>query len=48
MAYACQNDKDQDFERWIENYRNKSEFSPSQKVNYTYMKRSFDNFVANA
>lgn len=47
MAYACQNDKDQDFERWIENYRNKSEFSPSQKVNYTYMKRSFDNFVAN-
>lgn len=48
MAYACQNNKDQDFERWIENYRNKSEFSPSQKVNYTYMKRSFDNFVANA
>ena len=48
MAYACQNDKDQDFERWIENYRNKYEFSPSQKVNYTYMKRSFDNFVANA
>lgn len=45
MAYACQNDKDQDFEKWIENYRNKSEFSPSQKVNYTYMKRSFDNFV---
>lgn len=45
MAYACQNDKDQDFERWIENYRNKSEFSPSQKDNYTYMKRSFDNFV---
>ena len=48
MAYACQNDKDQDFEEWIENYRNKSEFSPSQKVNYTYMKRSFDNFIANA
>lgn len=48
MAYACQNDKDQDFEKWIENYRNKSEFSSSQKVNYTYMKRSFDNFIANA
>lgn len=45
MAYACQNDKDQDFEKWIENYRNKSEFSPSQKVNYTYMKRSFDKYV---
>lgn len=48
MAYACQNDKDQDFEKWIENYRNKSDFSSSQKVNYTYMKRSFDNFIANA
>lgn len=45
MAYVCQNDKDQDFEKWIENYRNKSEFSPSQKVNYTYMKRSFDRYV---
>lgn len=45
MAYACQNDKDQDFEKWIENYRNKSEFSPSQKTNFTYMKKSFDNFV---
>lgn len=48
MAYACQNDKDQDFEKWIENYRNKFDFSSSQKVNYTYMKRSFDNFIANA
>lgn len=48
MAYACQNDKDQEFEKWIENYRNKSDFSSSQKVNYTYMKRSFDNFIANA
>lgn len=48
MVYACQNDKDQDFEKWIENYRNKSDFSSSQKVNYTYMKRSFDNFIANA
>ena len=45
MAYACQNEKDQDFEKWIENYRNKSEFSPSQKVNYTYMKKSFDNYI---
>ena len=45
MAYACQNDKDQDFEKWIENYRNKSEFSQSQKVNYTYMKKSFDNYI---
>lgn len=45
MAYACQNEKDQDFEKWVENYRNKSDFSSSQKVNYTYMKRSFDNYT---
>lgn len=45
MAYACQNEKDQDFEKWIDNYRNKSNFSPSQKVNFTYMKQSFDNYT---
>ena len=45
MAYACSQDKDQDFEKWINNYRNKSDFSPSQKVNFTYMKRSFDNYI---
>lgn len=45
MAYACQNEKDQDFEKWVDNYRNKSDFSSSQKVNYTYMKRSFDNYT---
>ena len=45
MAYACQNDRDQEFENWIGNYRNRSDFSPSQKVNYTYMKRSFENYI---
>ena len=45
MAYACSQDKDQDFEKWISNYRNKSNFSPSQKVNFTYMKQSFDNYT---
>ena len=45
MAYACLQDKDQDFEKWIDNYRNKSNFSPSQKVNFTYMKQSFDNYT---
>ena len=45
MAYACQNENDQDFEKWVQNYRNKSDFSSSQKVNYTYMKRSFDNYT---
>ena len=45
MAYACSQDKDQDFEKWVDNYRNKSNFSPSQKVNFTYMKQSFDNYT---
>ena len=45
MAYACLQDKDQDFEKWVDNYRNKSNFSPSQKVNFTYMKQSFDNYT---
>lgn len=45
MAYACSQDKDQDFEKWIDNYKTKSDFSPSQKTNFTYMKRSFDNYL---
>ena len=45
MAYACSQDKDQDFEKWIDNYKTKSDFSPSQKTNFTYMKRSFDNYI---
>ena len=46
MAYACQNEKDRDFEKWIQKYqKNGSNFSPNQKVNYTYMKNSFDSFV---
>ena len=45
MAYACSQDKDQDFEKWVDNYRNKSDFSPSQKVNFTYMKQSFDKYT---
>lgn len=45
MAYACTKDKDQDFEKWIENYRYKSDFNTSQDVNYAYMKRSFDNYI---
>lgn len=45
MAYACSQDKDRDFEKWINNYRNKSNFSPSQKINFTHMKQSFDNYT---
>lgn len=45
MAYACQNDTDKKFEDWIKEYMNKSNFSPSQKTNFTYMKNSFDKLV---
>lgn len=43
IAYACQNDKDQDFEEWIKNY-NPRNFSSNQKTNFLYMKRDFDNY----
>ena len=45
MGYACQKDKDKEFEIWIKDYKNKSDFSSSQKVNYSYMKNSFDKAV---
>lgn len=45
MAYACMKEQDEEFEKWIQRYKNQTNFSPSQKVNYTYMKSSFDNFV---
>lgn len=44
MAYACQKEQDQDFESWIKNYKT-SNFSPSQKTNYLYLKRDFDKFI---
>ena len=44
MAYACQKEQDQDFESWIKNYKT-SNFSPSQKTNYLYLKRDFDKFT---
>ena len=47
--YACYKDKDERFDEWIKKYEsNNSSFSPDQKVNYTYMKRDFDEFVRNA
>lgn len=45
MAYACTKDQDEEFEKWIQKYKNQTNFSPSQKTNFTYMKNSFDNFV---
>ena len=47
MTYAANKDKDEEFEEWIQNYKDRTNFSPSQKINYTYMKRSFDDYLAN-
>ena len=47
MAYACENENEDKFEEWINKYKNTKKFSPSQKVNYDFMKRSFDK-MANA
>lgn len=49
MAYACMKEQDESFEEWIKKYEgSNSTFSHDQKVNYTYMKRDFDKFVASA
>ena len=45
MAYACLKEQDEKFEKWIQKYKNQTNFSSSQKTNFTYMKNSFDNFV---
>lgn len=45
MAYACTKEQDEEFEKWIQKYKNQTNFSPSQKTNFTYMKNSFDKFV---
>lgn len=45
MAYACTKEQDEEFEKWIQKYRNQTNFSPSQKTNFTYMKNSFDKYV---
>lgn len=47
MAYACENENEDKFEEWINKYKNTKKFSPSQKVNYDFMKKSFDK-MANA
>lgn len=45
MAYACMKEQDEEFEKWIQKYKNQTNFSSSQKTNFTYIKNSFDNFV---
>lgn len=47
MAYACENENEDKFEEWVNKYKNQKKFSPSQKVNYDFMKKSFDK-MANA
>lgn len=45
MAYACMKEQDEEFEKWIQRYKNQTNFSPSQKTNFTYMKNSFDKYI---
>lgn len=47
MGFAIREDKDEEFEDWIKDYQNgKSNFSPSQKINFAYMKNDFKKFIA--
>ena len=46
MAYACQKEKDSDFEEWVKKYEKTDEtFSPSQNINYMFLKNDFDNYI---
>lgn len=46
MAYACQKEKDVEFGDWIKKYdRTDETFSPSQKINYMYLKKDFENYI---
>lgn len=45
-AYACSIDKDDMFEKWIKKYENLNcNFSPSQVINFRFLKRDFDNYI---
>ena len=47
MGFAVRENKDEEFEDWIDKYqKDKSNFSPNQKVNYAYMKNDFNNYCA--
>lgn len=46
MGFAIRQDKDEEFGDWIKDYQNgKANFSPSQKVNFAYMKNDFNNYL---
>lgn len=46
MGFAIRENKDEEFEEWISKYQqNKSNFSPSQKINFAYMKNDFNNYL---
>ena len=46
MAYACMNEQDINFEDWIKKYeRDNMSFSQNQRVNFTYMKKDFEQFL---
>jgi hypothetical protein len=45
MAIACQEEKDTEFESWAGKYaKDNITFSPSQKVNFMYMKNDFEKY----
>lgn len=47
MAYVYKTQKDVEFSEWMKEYQNeKTDFSSSQKTNYTYIKKDFDNYCA--
>ena len=46
MAYVYRNQRDVEFTKWMENYQNeKTDFSPSQKTNYIYIKNDFNKYM---
>lgn len=47
MAEACNEDKDDEFEEWVQNHKyDDNSFSTSQRVNYLYFKRDFDKIIS--
>lgn len=46
IGFSVRENKDEEFEDWIKKYQeNKSNFSPSQKINFVYMKNDFNNYL---
>lgn len=46
MAYACNKEKDEEFESWIKKYEKTAlTFSQSDKTNFKFMKTNFDDFL---